>query len=324
MAFWSSETLMARLPAELLVEPYDQKRVKHGAYELGLGCEAFVTSDPSGKKTVLKPGEDVHVPPGQFALLLVEEQIKIPADAIAFISIRAGIKFRGLVNVSGFHVDPGFVGHLKFAVYNAGAKSIVLSRGESVFLIWFSCLDGTTEDTYNGNHAGENRISSEDIMRLQGTLASPASLNERLERLEGLVPVDISTQLEKLKSSLDTWKKIGVGLFVGVLLLILGAASRGVRLTLIDGPSPAPVDTAAAPPSDGSQGAHGTTAAPEAVTPQGSAPGSQGTEQDVASPADSVPAGEADAVPVTGQKAGVPVEGKPAVVGEGSFGESQQ
>ena len=48
------------------------------------------------------------IPPGQFAFLLTEEVVSVPPDALAFISIRAKTKFRGLVNVSGFHVDPGY------------------------------------------------------------------------------------------------------------------------------------------------------------------------------------------------------------------------
>jgi dCTP deaminase len=44
------------------------------------------------------------------------------------------IKQRGLVNVSGFHVDPGYSGKLLFSVYNAGPRSIVLTRGEPVFV----------------------------------------------------------------------------------------------------------------------------------------------------------------------------------------------
>jgi hypothetical protein len=39
-------------------------------------------------------------PPGQFALLLSSEKIRIPPDTIGFISIKARIKFRGMVNIS--------------------------------------------------------------------------------------------------------------------------------------------------------------------------------------------------------------------------------
>ena len=89
-------------------------------------------------------GEAFTIPPGQFAFLLTEEVVSVPADALAFISIRAKTKFRGLVDVSGFHVDPGYCGQLTFAVFNAGPVPIHLKRGQPIFLIWYASLDCET------------------------------------------------------------------------------------------------------------------------------------------------------------------------------------
>src|SRR5205823_733573 len=99
------------------------------------------------------------------------------------ISIKASIKFRGLVNVSGFHVDPGFRGRLKFSVYNAGSQNIVLSRHQPAFLIWFSDLDRVTKESYDGAHFGQVDITAEDVMRLQGEVASPGQLKKEIQDL---------------------------------------------------------------------------------------------------------------------------------------------
>ena len=122
MPFWSSQTLKARIPTDQLVVPYEHNRVVHAAYEMRVGPEAFVTSGTS-ETTELAEGSKIVIPPGQFGLLVTQETVRIPANVIAFISIRAGIKFRGLINVSGFHVDPGYRGQLRFAVYNAGSQT---------------------------------------------------------------------------------------------------------------------------------------------------------------------------------------------------------
>ncbi len=60
----------------------------------------------------------------------------------------------GLINVSGFHVDPGFKGKLLFSVYNAGTGPISMEKGEPYFLIWFAelALKDGEKDTYNGEH----------------------------------------------------------------------------------------------------------------------------------------------------------------------------
>src|SRR6516225_6237147 len=157
MSFWSSQTLKTRMQAEQLVEPYDENRVVHCAYEMGVGAEAFVTSNPSDK-TQVPTGAKIVIPPGQFGLLVTRETVHIPTNAIAFISIRAGIKFQGLVNVSGFHVDPGYRGQLKFAVYNAGSRTIVLDQDQRVFMIWFADLDHTDEAPYPDRPPAPNVI----------------------------------------------------------------------------------------------------------------------------------------------------------------------
>ncbi|MES2982602.1 MAG: deoxycytidine triphosphate deaminase [Verrucomicrobiota bacterium] len=184
MPFWSSDTLKLNIPEKGIIHPYDPAAVNAASYELTLGSEYFLTSDKDGKKNKIESSEQLVIPPGQFGLLITEEEIKIPTDTIAFISIKAGIKFRGLVNISGFHVDPGFHGRLKFSVYNAGSQNIVLQRCQPVFLIWFACLDKETSDKYNGEHQGQNSISANDVMLIQGETAAPSVLQERIRVLE--------------------------------------------------------------------------------------------------------------------------------------------
>ncbi len=181
MAFWSSETLKGR--GEGLISPYDPERVMHGAYELSVGSEAFVTSNPSNK-TRVGHGEKIVIPPGQFGLLVTKETITIPNNAIAFISMKATTKFKGLVNVSGFHVDPGYKNTLKFAVYNAGSQRIVLDQGQALFLIWFADLDQPTADLYVPRPGSGSGITADDVSKIQGEVASPGELKKQLEDLK--------------------------------------------------------------------------------------------------------------------------------------------
>src|SRR6266404_2128296 len=132
MSILDNDRLRSVLPNNVVV-PYDPTRVKDASYELSLGNEYFTTDLPDGIKVIIEPGNQVVIKPGQFALLITKETVTIPDNVLAFISIKASIKFRGLVNVSGFHVDPGFTGKLKFAVYNAGSKDIVLDWEQRLF-----------------------------------------------------------------------------------------------------------------------------------------------------------------------------------------------
>ena len=184
--FWSGETLSERLKP--LIEPFAPGRVDCAAYTLAVGPEVYVspndqTADPT-TVTVRKltEGEAFTIPPGQFAFLLTEEIVSVPADALAFISIRAKTKFRGLVNVSGFHVDPGYRGQLTFAVFNAGPVPIHLKRGQPIFLIWYASLDRETAFKKDGTvHKG---IDPELVTAVAGELQSFAGLSKRVKDVD--------------------------------------------------------------------------------------------------------------------------------------------
>lgn len=203
-----------------------QNRVKDAAYELSLGGEAFRTDSKDKKREFLKDKEEFRINPGQFALLLTKERVHVPKEYIAFISIKAKIKLRGLINVSGFHVDPGFSGHLVFSVYNAGTTPISIQKGEPCFLIWFSRLELTEKEdlTYKGEHQGQDTIPSRYIDALAaGELASPNVLLEKIN--------DNYKILEGKKTITDYIVKTAFGILIVLAVKLLvdwGMYAKGV------------------------------------------------------------------------------------------------
>ncbi len=185
MGFVGTKNLTKLLNNSDIIAPFNDARIKNGSYELSLGSQVFQTDSAPRTVKNLKENDQIEIKPGQFALLLTNEYIKVPGDKIAFISIKAGIKFKGLVNVSGFHVDPGFEGKLLFSVYNAGSYTIVLSSGTPYFPIWFAQLDEAQE--YKGNHQKQTRIPDDPIEALsQGELASPNILSKKIDEIRYL------------------------------------------------------------------------------------------------------------------------------------------
>ena len=185
-AFWSGKTLTERL--RLLIDPFSESRVDCASYTLAIGPEVYVSPSDhtvdSANVTVrqLTKDEGFVIPPGQFAFLLTEETVKVPTDALAFISIRAKTKFRGLVNVSGFHVDPGYRGQLTFAVFNAGPIPIHLRRGQPIFLLWYTGLDCNSK--FTKNDPVQRGIKPELLTAVAGKLQSFAGLSKRIEDVE--------------------------------------------------------------------------------------------------------------------------------------------
>lgn len=184
MAFWSTQRVRDEQQQWNLVSDFDPDRVQQGAYELTLSREVITT--PSAAPRLDGIGDTLEIPPGQFAILYTEETVNIPPHVIAFISIKARYKADGLVNISGFHVDPGYHNRLKFSVYNAGNLPIFLEYGRETFLIWFSELDAATVEPYDETHRHytQGRITPEDRQRMSQPSVSPAALNERIQKVE--------------------------------------------------------------------------------------------------------------------------------------------
>ncbi|RCR67520.1 dCTP deaminase domain-containing protein [Larkinella punicea] len=223
MSFIGTKSLFQLLQASDVIFPFDENNIKNGAYELSLGGQVFQTDTKPRSIKSLSIGQEIYIAPGQFALLLTEEKVKIPETKIAFISIKAGIKFKGLVNVSGFHVDPGFEGNLLFSVYNAGPSTIVLKRGQKCFPIWFAELN--EKQDYSGTHEKQFSIPVEPVEALsQGDLASPSFLLKKIDDGYKILDTKINNiddiqkgkieLIEKEQKAIDYLAKTALGLMV--------------------------------------------------------------------------------------------------------------
>ena len=189
-------------------------QIANAAYELCLGDEVYLTDSKTGKKEILdEKNSQVVIKPGQFALLLTDEIVTIPNDILAFISIKFGQKIKGLINVSGFHVDPGFTGKIIFSVYNAGPATIVLDKGSPYFMIWFSKLTSPSTP-YDGKHNKQNSISAENISALKGELASPNSLLTQIKELN----TKVDTKIDEVKGK----KEYNKWVLQAIAVLLLG------------------------------------------------------------------------------------------------------
>jgi dCTP deaminase len=170
------------------IMPFDPGRVDCAAYTLRIGDEAFVS--PEGRDT-RKPGlvqrlehkAPIVIPPGQFAYLTTREHVTIPHDFLGFINMKSGLKNSGLVNVSGFHVDPGYTGKILFAIFNAGPQTVTVRCGQDAFLIWFARLEGATE-AYARKKGGFREIDTTLMSLIPTETASLNSLSRRMDQIE--------------------------------------------------------------------------------------------------------------------------------------------
>jgi len=151
--------------------------------DLCLGNEVFLSSKDEIRE--LDQEESISIDPGEFALLITEEIVDIPQDKTGLISLKFRHARKGLINISGFHVDPNYKGRIVFSVYNASPSPVILRRGDPVFMIVFSTLTKSVEGN-RSSAAFQNigGIETDWVESLQGRTTSLENLDERVSDIE--------------------------------------------------------------------------------------------------------------------------------------------
>ncbi len=179
------EQLVAK--EKLIEKNYKKECLRQSSYDLRLGSEVYlVGKDVPDKLSEHSPY--VSIPPGQFAILTCYEEIRMPRDHMGFIALRSSYKFQGLVNISGFHVDPTHVGTLLFAVQNVGPSDIRLKYQEPTFTIFFAEVKGDIGLTRSEEPQTEFKprltgIRLQHVQLLGGSSITISKLQKDIEQL---------------------------------------------------------------------------------------------------------------------------------------------
>ncbi|ESX21050.1 hypothetical protein X765_31585 [Mesorhizobium sp. LSHC440B00] len=231
-----------------LVDHDHRDVVDCNAITMRVGSEIYITpgleqpAPNSHTKQILSENAPIAIPPGQFAFLLTEETVTIPVDVMGFISIKATYKSKGLVNVSGFHVDPGWSGPLIFAVFNAGPATIHLQRGMPLFLLWIADLDAPS--VKHKDKLGPIGIPPGMINNITGVVDSLYALEKRMkDELKALSDKNegVRTQVADIKE-----RQSRVLTYFAIVAVIGGAIVGAAVKAIGDGLLPA-VSTTAVP-----------------------------------------------------------------------------
>lgn len=180
--------------------------IQEVSYDLCVGDEVY-RSEELLPEILSDKQPYVLMKPGQFALVKTLEAVKVPKEYVGFISIRSEYKFQGLVNVSGFHVDPTFEGHLIFAVQNVGPNDIRLRYGQPTFMMMWAKLS----IPYNPGTQGRKR---------PGFMNIPVQLMAQLGG--GSITIsELKTEVDRLNTQVKFFIGIGIGLLMALLAVLL-------------------------------------------------------------------------------------------------------
>jgi len=186
-----------------LIEPGNEAQVQEVCYDLCVGDEVY-RSEQHLPERLSEAAPYIILHPGQFALVKTFEVVTVPQEMVGLISIRSEYKFQGLINVSGFHVDPTFSGNLIFAVQNVGPNDIRLRYREPAFMIMWARLS----QPYVVTEASRKRPGFPHIP-------------ERLMAQLGGGTITLS-QLKREVDKLQTEVKLFAGLAIALILALIG------------------------------------------------------------------------------------------------------
>lgn len=187
--------------------------IMQASVDLHLGSEYYL-ANMAAPGHLSDTAEYVTIPHGEFALLITREFLNIPTNILGLMTMKIKYKGTGLINVSGFHVDPGFSGQFFYSVYNAGPTDMKLKWKEPVFTIFLATLAQPTSG-YEGDHQGQQGLPPDLVSELGRPPVNIVKLDERLIEVETTMKIYFAIAASLLLILIS-------GVVAGVVTLVLG------------------------------------------------------------------------------------------------------
>lgn len=186
---------------DILIDPFDDKQVQPASYDFRVGDQGATTS--SKKKLDLKTEGYLLVQPGDFAVVLVHEYIRLGAQFVARIGLRSKYARKGLVATTGPQIDPGYEGRLVIGLTNLTPKAVSIPYKDDLLTIEFHKLEEPAARPYSGPYQGRKELGPEEIEFI--TESEGMALSEVLNTLRslsanvGALTTDVTTLTTEMK-----------------------------------------------------------------------------------------------------------------------------
>jgi dCTP deaminase len=178
----------ARINGDIIIEPFLDKQVQGATYDLRVGHEGATTS--SKKVVNIKETGFLVIQPGDFATVLVLEELKLSPLYTARFGLRSKLARKGLIPAIGPQIDPGYHGRLTVALANLSPKPISLSYGEDFVTAEFHKLSQPSTRPYNGPYQDNLSLGPDDL--------------EAIAETDGLAFSEVITTLRSLSQNVGS------------------------------------------------------------------------------------------------------------------------
>jgi len=117
--------------------------------DLGQDNAGFAMSDDLMQEVELTEGEAFFLHPGELALGITIERVKLPADVVGWVDGRSSLARVGLmVHITAHTIDPGWDGKITLEFANMGRLPLALRPGMKICAISFELLSSPTSRPY--------------------------------------------------------------------------------------------------------------------------------------------------------------------------------
>jgi deoxycytidine triphosphate deaminase/addiction module HigA family antidote len=122
------------------IDPFDEANVRPASIDLTL--DDFVITG-AGDKVDISGGQTFVLRSGQTVNISTRERIALPHDYIGRAGAVIDLASLGVMTSQGFQIEPGFNGHLRFCVFNAGNNDVTLRAGKPIVSLELMPLSAT-------------------------------------------------------------------------------------------------------------------------------------------------------------------------------------
>lgn len=140
---------------------FSEECLQPASYDLRVGEEGFTTS--AGIVINIKNEGELKIQPGDFALVMTHEKLKLRTNMLGRFGLRSAYARRGLLATVGPQVDPGFEGKLVIGIVNFSSQLIKLPYLTPFCTLEFHRLKKSASTPYKGPYQGQEHLTNEII-----------------------------------------------------------------------------------------------------------------------------------------------------------------